>query len=441
MTSHQEQTADLVLTNATILDPDGLRTDRDIAIMDGEIAEVDKLSTQRARETVDCRGLLIVPGFVNAHHHFATGLLRGAPPPKVAARNQRERLEQVVWPFERRLSVADVRAAVRASLVEAIAAGTTTVIDHHVSGGCIPGVLDVIAEEVEASGLRGVLCYEITDRDGAAVAAAAIAENERFLASRRPERIAAMVGLHAMSTVGPESLARAAALGERYGAGLHLHLSESVHDNDDSVARFGARPVARLAAAGGLSERTLVAHAIHMTDEEARMLGEQDVMVAHLPRSNAANGVGVADLARLTEVGCVIGLGGDGFTQDIRGEVPLAALLQRQERRDPTACPPRSMVALGWEGGARIVERIAGWRVGRVAPGFAADFIALRYEPAVPLLADNALWHLAMGLPGASVHDVWVAGQAVMRDAACKTLDAERVRNEAADRFTALWGI
>mgnify|MGYP000689853002 CR=1 FL=1 len=152
MTSHQEQTADLVLTNATILDPDGLRTDRDIAIMDGEIAEVDKLSTQRARETVDCRGLLIVPGFVNAHHHFATGLLRGAPPPKVAARNQRERLEQVVWPFERRLSVADVRAAVRASLVEAIAAGTTTAIDHHVSGGCIPGVLDVIAEDGSPDG-------------------------------------------------------------------------------------------------------------------------------------------------------------------------------------------------------------------------------------------------------------------------------------------------
>jgi cytosine/adenosine deaminase-related metal-dependent hydrolase len=431
--------ADLVLTNAAILDGDGLRAGQHIATANGEIVAVGDLATIEAAETVDCSGLLIAPGFVNAHHHFATGFLRGAPALARPPRNQRERLEQVIWPFERRLTHADVRAAVGAGLLEAIAAGTTTVIDHHVSAGCIPGVLDVIAEAVQASGVRGIVCYEITDRDGKAVAAPGVAENERFLAGSLPERVAGMVGLHAMSTVGPESLTRAVALAERYGTGLHLHLGEAVHDNEDSVSRFGARPVARLDAAGGLTPRTLAAHAIHVTEEEALLLGERGVMVAHLPRSNAANGVGVADLPRLQAAGCLIGLGGDGFTQDIRAELPLAPLLQRQERRDPTVFPPRTIVGIGVKGSARIVERIAGWRVGRVAPGRAADLVALRYEPIAPLLAENALWHLAAGLPGAAVRDVWIDGQAVMRNGAFLTLDAERIRSEAAARFAALW--
>lgn len=432
--------ADLLLRNATVVDGDGLRAGVDIAIQGEEIVHVGPPSPIPATTTVDCRGLVLVPGYGNAHHHLVTGLLRGAPPPPLPTRNQRERLERVVWPFERRLTRVDVRAAVRIGLLEAIVAGTTLVIDHHVSSGCIPGVLDVIGEEFEAAGVRGVLCYEITDRDGEAVAAAGLQETDRFLSGHGGERIAAMVGLHALSTVGPSTLARAVALAERHGVGLHLHLGESPHDNDDSLARYGARPVHRLRTAGALTRQTLLAHAIHVTDEEARLLGEAETIVVHLPRSNTANGVGVANLPLLAGTGLLLGLGGDGFTQEMRTELGLVPLLQRQERRDPTAMPPRAVIEMGIAGNAAIATRLGGWRVGRIGVGWSADLVALRYDTAVPLRADNALWRLAAGFPNAAVRHVWIGGRAVLRDGECLTIDAERARHDAAAAFARLWG-
>lgn len=434
---------DLLLRNATVVDPAGLQEGVDIAVRNGHVHSVSPTGpvVVEPDETIDCHGAVVIPAFANIHHHFATGLLRGAPAPQNPARNQKERLERVIWPFERGLTHADVRTAVRAGLLEATLVGTSTIVDHHVSSNCIPGVLDVIAEEVEASGLRAILCYEVTDRDGSAVATAGLAESERFLASPRPvhARIAGMVGLHAMSTVGPETLKRAVALAERFGAGLHLHLAESPHDNKESVARYGGRAVGRLEAVGALISRTLAAHAIHLEEDEKRLLGERDVMVAHNPRSNASNGVGVTDLPMLATSGCTIGLGGDGFTQDMRADFSLVPLLQRLERRDPTAIPPRSVVDIGIQGSAEVLRRQAGWRVGFIAPGYLADVVMLQYTPAVPLEPHTVMWHLATGFPGAVTRGMWINGTPVLRDGALVRLDAEKIRYETEQRCSALW--
>ena len=434
--------ADLVIANATVVDPDGLRHGVDIVIRDGMIQRIEPAGseTRTVGARVESGGRVVVPAFTNIHHHLYSGLLRGAPP-GAATSNQRERLERVIWPFERRLTPDDVRLATQLGLLEAIAAGTTTVVDHHASSGCIPGILDVIAGEVVASGTRALLCYEITDRDGPAVAAAGLAETERFLHTRddTDRSVRGLVGLHAMSTVGPETLGHAADLARRFGAGVHLHVGESPHDNEDSLARHGARPVARLAAAGALTPRSVIAHAIHVTDDELATLAAADVLVAHNPRSNASNGVGVADLGQLRHAGLTMGLGGDGFTQDIRAELDLLPLLQRQQWRDSTVMSPGETIALGVDGNAATVERLTGWRTGRVAPGHVADLVALDYDPVVPLADHNVLWHYARGFPGGTVTDVWVGGRTLLRHGVFQTLDAERLRAEARTHLPAVW--
>ena len=347
-------------------------------------------------------------------------------------------MERVIWPFERELTLGDVRLAVQMGLAEAIRAGTTIVVDHHVSSGCISGVLDVIAEEVVASGARAILCYEISDRDGPEIAAAAIQENERFLRSTADARLGVrgMVGLHAMSTVGPQSLAQAVDLANRYHTGLHLHLAESNHDNLDSISRYGERPVARLATADALNRLTLAAHAIHLTDDEGDLLAERDGMIAHCPRSNASNGVGLVNLDALHDAGILVGIGGDGFTQDLRAEVDLLPLLQRQEQRRSAALATPTQLAIAVDGAAGIVERLVGWRTGRVEAGYQADLLGLRYNPVVPLLAENALWHLSRGFPGGTVRDVWTRGRSLLRDGALQTLDGARIR-AALSRYAA----
>lgn len=436
-------TADTLWRDATVLDPDGLRPGVDIFARDGVITEVVPGGGVPfdGPNVFHCHGRLVIPAFTNAHHHFYSAFLRGLPPLANPPRNQRERLESLVWPYERRLTQDDVRAAVRLGLLEATLAGTTTIIDHHVSANCVAGVLDVIAEEVESSRLRGVLCYEITNRDGDTVAQAGLRETERFLASRRVRgrRIAGMVGLHAMSTVDNQTLERAVALAQQFDTGLHLHLGEAAFDTELSVSRYGERPVARLARHQALTGNCLVAHAIDVSAEERELLAAQNVMVVHNPRSNASNGLGPLNLGACWRAGITVGLGGDGFTQDMRAELPLATMLQRQGQQTPRALPPGEAIDLGMRGNAGIVRRLTGWEAGRIASGCVADLVVLGGEPTIPLTIDNAAWHVSAGLPGFHVRDVFSGGRAVLRDGDPVLLDAEEIRREARATIEASW--
>ncbi len=426
-----------------MLDPDGLARGVDIVARAGVITSVAArgVAAVDGMTVVDCLGRLVIPAYTNVHHHFYSAFLRGLPPLANPPRNQRERLERLVWPYERQLTREQVRTAVRVGVLEATLAGTTTIVDHHAGAGCIDGILDVIADEIEDAGLRGILCYEITNRDGAAVARAGLRESERFLAHGVGGRssIVGMVGLHAMSTVDDATLEQAVAIARRCDAGLHLHLGEATFDADLSVARYGERPVTRLDRHGALDATCLVAHALDVSADERAVLAERDVMVAHNPRSNASNGLGPLDIETFQQAGIIVGLGGDGFTQDMRGELSLAALLQRQGKQSPQALPPTAAIELGMRGNAEIVRRISGCKTGRIAVGCAADLVVLAGEPTIPLTAENAAWHLASGLPGYHVRDVFAAGRAVLRGGQAVLLDAERIRAEANDTIAKIW--
>ena len=437
------QTGDLVWRNTTVLDANGVRPAMDIVVRAGKINQVvpTGIDNHRSERVVDCHGRVIVPAFANVHHHFYSAFLRGAPGLKMPPRDQRERLECLVWPYEKTLDREDVRVAVRFGLLEAIVAGTTVVVDHHVSAGCVDGILDVIAEEISAAGVRAVLCYEITDRDGEQTAQAGLRETERFLATldRYRGSIKAMVGLHAMSTVGPTSLAAAVDIAQRHGVGIHLHVGEAVHDNDLSVTRFGDRPLARLEQAGGLNSQSLLAHAVHVTQDEISLLARHDGMVAHNPRSNASNGVGTTDLAALKKAGVTVGIGGDGFNQNIWSELALMTLLQRQSFHSPLALPPDSALDIGLKGNAAIIERLSGRKTGAIEPGCEADIVILEGEPTIPITAQNAHWHLANGLPGLRVRDVVTGAQAILTSGLPTTLDEEQIRSDMRLRFPAVW--
>jgi cytosine/adenosine deaminase-related metal-dependent hydrolase len=432
-----------VWRNSTVLDASGLRPAMDIVVRAGVISHVVPTGTDThpSIQIVDCHGRILIPAFANVHHHFYSAFLRGAPGPMVPPRDQRERLERLVWPYEKTLDREDVRVAVRFGLLEAVGAGTTVVVDHHVSAGCVDGILDVIAEEVLAAGVRAVLCYEITDRDGEQIARAGLRETERFLSTMESYcgQIKAMVGLHAMSTVGPTSLAAAVDIAQRHGVGIHLHVGEAVHDNDLSVTRYGDRPLARLEQAEGLNSRSLIAHAVHVTHDEMLLLARRDVMVAHNPRSNASNGVGATDLAALRQAGVTVGIGGDGFTQDIWSELPLMTLLQRQRFHSPLAVLPDFALDIGLKGNAAIIERLSGWKLGRIEPGREADVVVLDGEPTIPITPQNAQWHLANGVPGSRVRDVFIGAQAILTTGRPATLDEEHIRSDMRLRFPEVW--
>src|SRR5450755_2942445 len=235
-------------TVAVALDPPELAR-ADLVIAGGRIAAVGTAPQGTARR--DCSGTLIIPGNVCAHHHLYSALARGMPYELEPPANFLQILQRVWWRLDRALDEPAIRLSALRGGLDALLAGTTTIVDHHASPNAIDGSLDIIAAALEELGLRSILCYEVTDRDGPGRAAAGIAENLRFLRTTWP-LARRMMGAHASFTLSDETLAAIVAGTEGAGVGIHIHVAEDAADERDALARSGTRVVQRVDAAGAL---------------------------------------------------------------------------------------------------------------------------------------------------------------------------------------------
>ena len=320
--------------------------------------------------------------------------------------------------------------------MEALLAGTTTLVDHHASPNAIDGSLDIIAGQFERLGLRSVLAYEVTDRDGPGPAAAGLAENERFLraiqAGDHP-LARGMVGAHASFTLSDPTLDRCAETAHQFGTGLHIHAAEDDVDERDAVASHGRRVVRRLADAGALDDRTLLAHGVHLDEEEAELVVTSGATVAHNPRSNMNNGVGRAPLRLL---GSRVALGTDGIGADMFEESRVGYLRLRDGGDDPALQWPLDRLAQGSRFTGRLFDEP---RLGQIVPGAPADLVVLDYPAPTPLTPETLAGHWLFGLSARSVRDVVVAGRVVVADHRLATEDGARIAATAGEAAERLW--
>ena len=428
-----------------------------VLVRDTRIAAIDADSLLRHRypaaDYVDANGGLIMPGFLCAHTHFYSAFARGMAIPGEPPRNFLEILERLWWRLDKLLTLEDTRASAGVYMVDAIRHGTTCVVDHHASPNAIEGSLDVIADVVEEAGIRACLAYEVSDRDGPAVTADGIRENERFIRSLRSERkqqaeagmIAASYGLHASFTLSPSTLERCAAGGADLGVGFHIHVAEDIADERDSLAHYGMRVVDRLEQVAILGSRTIAAHCVHVQSGEMSKLAGTRTNSVHNPRSNMNNAVGRAPVAEMVRTGVNVGLGNDGFSMNMMQEMKAAYLLHKQALADPRAMPGDLVLKLAFDHNARIMNAVFGPfcpdfpRVGELSVGGAADIVLLDYLSPTPLSSDNFPWHLIFGMNGHHVNSTMVAGRWLMRDRQLLTLDEARIHARAKELSQALW--
>lgn len=441
----------MLITNATLItweEENRVLPDHALLIRDGRIAEIGAQEELTARhpqeERVDARGQYVMPGNICAHTHFYGAFARGLAIPGPAPKDFPEILQKLWWPLDRSLTEEDVRLSALVMLVDAIKHGTTTLIDHHASPNAIDGSLDLIAEAVDQSGLRAILCYEVTDRDGIEKSRAGIAENVRFLRRLSNERVAggrvaATFGLHASLTLSEATLdaCREAA---PEGIGFHIHVAEHEADEYDSLAKSGKRVVDRLHAHGILGPNTIVAHAIHIDSREACLLAESGVNVTHQPRSNMNNGVGAADVESLLRLGINVCLGTDGFSHTMWEEWKTAYLLHKVVRRDPRRMNGADVVKMGVYHNARLAGRFfPDAPLGILTPGAHADLIFVDYHPHTPLTAGNLPWQIIFGFHESMVTSTMVAGKFLMRERQLLTLDEAEIAAHARRRAPAVW--
>ena len=443
----------MLIHNATVItfdEQNRLLRDAAVYFSGDEILAVGSSRELLARypdaERWDAGGLLLMPGQICAHTHFYGAFARGLYIPGAPAKDFPEILERLWWRLDKALDLAGVQASAQVSLVDAIRNGTTTLIDHHASQRAIDGSLDAIGEAVTASGLRAVLCYEVTDRDGSAAAQAGIRENVRFSQKLQSsnlgnQRLAATFGLHASLTLADTTLEACRREADRF----HVHVAEHPADEYDSLQKSGQRVVERLHGFGITGPQSIMAHCIHIDAWEMALLRETGTWITHQPRSNMNNAVGAADVSTLLRGGLKLGLGNDGFSNDMFMEMKVTDLLQKVWHGDPRYLGADKVLQMAVQNNRQLAAQFFAKPVGIVAAGAYADLILLDYYPTTPLKAENLPWHILFGVSGGHVHSTICHGQVLMRNRTLLTLDeaaiTARSRIIAAQSWERYWAM
>jgi putative selenium metabolism protein SsnA len=428
--------------------PNQILDDHAILVTAGKITAVgptaELLKQFPQEEKLDARGQIVMPGNIDAHGHFYSAFAVGITIPGEAPITLPTILTKLWWPFDKALQEEDVRFSALVGIIDAIKHGTTTLFDHHSSPNCIEGVLDVIADAVGESGIRSVLCFETTDRDGPERAKQGIAENARFVrrCSNEPVasgRVKASFGIHAPMTASESTLA-ACREAVPAGTGFHLHVAEHEYDQVRSLAMAGARSVDRLHAHGILSDRTILAHAIHLDALEVNLIAQTHTWVSHQPRNNMNVGDGIADVESYLRTGVRVCLGNDGLTNTMWKEAQAAAFLQRIKHRDVRRMPADALLKMAVYNNAALASTYFDEaHVGAIEVGAFADLIFVDYRPATPLTTDNLAAHFLFGLEESMITTTIVNGKLLMKERILTTLDEERIKARCREIVPVFW--
>jgi cytosine/adenosine deaminase-related metal-dependent hydrolase len=226
----------------------------------------------------------------------------------------------------------------------------------------------------------------------------------------------------------------------RPGIGFHLHVAEDVADQEDALRKSGRRVVHRLHQAGILGPRTIAAHGVHLDRGEIAALAETGTWITHQPRSNMNNAVGVAPVEAMLDAGVNVGLGNDGFSNNMLAEIKAAYLVHKLNRRDPRAMPGDLVTRLAYAENARLARVFWPEQVlGQLCPGAAADLVLLDYHPTTPLSAGNLPWHLIFGVEASVITTTICAGRVLMRDRRLLTLDEGEITARSRELAARLW--
>ncbi len=404
----------LLLKDARILQfvPPQVQEGRDILIEGNKVVRVGRNLTpgfSNAR-TMDLAGNLVSPGIVCSHNHFYSALARGILADIKPAPDFVSILRNLWWRLDRAIDEEILYYSGLIGAIEAIRAGTTAVIDHHASPSFIGGSLKVLKEAFEKVGLRGILCYEVTDRNGRGGMREGVGENIAFAAMVAKEKesaganlLEAAIGAHAPFTLADEALSLLSEAVNSTGAGIHIHVAE---DKCDSCASGLMR---RLEAKDLLNEKAICAHGVHLTDSDIEILNAQDCHLVHNARSNMNNGVGYAEKLRTVRN---VALGTDGIGSDMFEEMKFAYFKHKDARG---AYGPADFLAF-LHNGSVLLERYFGGSFGRIEAGSAADLVVYDYRNPTPLVSENIAGHFAFGLSSSSVKTVIVNGVVVYED-------------------------
>jgi len=391
-------------------------------------------------EFIDAQSGVIMPGLINAHNHIYSAFARGLSIKGYAPTNFLEILDGLWWTIDRHLLIEDTRWSAMATYLDCIKNGCTTVFDHHASYGGIHGSLFAIAEAAKELGVRTSLCYEVSDRDGVEKMRDAVAENAEFIRyaiNDDTDMVKGMMGMHASFTLSDDTM-NLCRENTPDGIGFHIHVAEGMADVYDSLKKYGKRVISRLYDQGILGRNTITGHCIHVSGSEMDIIKQTDTMVVHNPESNMGNAVGIPPCMEMMRRGILLGLGTDGYTQDMFESEKVANVIHKHELCDPRAAWGE-VPAMMFKNNALIGDRSFDTKIGVLEPGAAADIIVSDYDPLTPMSADNCDGHILFGMSGRSIVTTVINGVVKMKGRELVGIDSDEIMAKCRERSEALW--
>jgi putative selenium metabolism protein SsnA len=434
----------LIIKNATVVNfaPPSVNAGWDIVIDGDTIAAAGPGAAEglSADEIWDAAGAVVHPGLVCSHNHFYSGLSRGVLADIPPSPDFISTLKNLWWRLDRGIDREILKSSGEICCLDAIRNGTTAVIDHHASPAFIEGSLSVMKDAFERTGLRGMSCFETTDRNGGIEELkAGTAENVRMAEELDAEKAAGKwsglfechIGAHAPFTVSEEGMKMLGDAVEKTGRGFHIHAAEDKYDVSHSHHKYGEDLLVRLDRHGLLNSKALIAHGLYFSEAERRILDERNSFLVVNFRSNMNNNVGsqlhIDDVKNTA-------LGTDGIGSDMWEEFKFA-FFKNRDAGGPLW--PGDFLQI-MSGGNTILERNFDSRFGRIEQGYKADLVLSDYQSPTPLKAENIAGHMAFGMSSNSVRSVVINGNVALKDREFP-FDTTEIYAEARENAARLW--
>lgn len=403
----------------------------DILIEGQRIAKIAPTVEEAADQVLNGAGMVAMPGLINAHNHASMSLLRAFSDD----RKLMDWLDKKMLPAEARMTREDIYWGTMLGAAEMIASGTTTFADMYVH-------MDAVAEAVVNSGMRASLTRGLVffEDDGGRRMTEALALIDNWTGAG-DGRITTMLGPHAPYTCPPQPLTEVIQLARSRRIPVHIHLAETREEIEKIRTKYNRTPTEYLHELGLFDDNhVLLAHAVHLTGADVKLLAGMKGGVSHNPVSNLKLGCGIAPVTDMLANGITVGIGTDGAgsatTLDMFAEIKAATWMQKLQHGDPTVLPAEQILRMATIESAKLLG-IEG-EVGTLEEGKRADLILIDLnKPHLQPVHDlHAL--IAYCATGADVDTTIVNGQLLMHRRQLLTLSWEEVMREAAQRAARL---
>jgi 5-methylthioadenosine/S-adenosylhomocysteine deaminase len=397
-------------------------------LMNGDvIAAIHPQITDEVDEVIQGKGMIAMPGLINAHQHTPMSLLRGFSDDLKLM----DWLEKKMLPAEARMTPEDIYWGSKLAMAEMIKSGTSTFADMYIH-------MNEIALAVEQVGMRASLTRGLVflQDDGGRRLQEAIDLINRW-SGKAEGRITTMLGPHAPYTCPPESLKEIISLAVKQNIPIHIHLAETKEEFVQMRDKYKQTPTEYLYNLGLFEQaHVLLAHGVHLNNRDIGLIKGMRGGVAHNPVSNLKLGCGIAPIMEMVLQGITVGLGTDGAgsasTLDMFEEIKAAAWLQKLDYGDPTVLPASQVLRMATIESAKLLK--IDTEVGTLEVGKKADIILIDMNKPHLLPINNVDSAIAYCVNGADVDTTIVNGEVLMRHRKLLTLDEEELFKQVSVR-------